>query len=87
MSKKCKAASKLKNLQAKRSRKAANRALYESRRDAGNNSKSRRSKRRGKRKLVNTMSHKDGACGNIACKRCDPAGIHGTINRLIHKAA
>jgi len=77
MSKKIKNAQKQKNLIAKRARRAANRARYDKLRDQGLNHKSKRSVAQGKKKKrAKSISHKDGACGNIACKRCDPCKIH-----------
>ena len=71
MSKTSKATSKLKRLQAKRARKAANIAKYAALRQAGQNSKSKRFIRN-KVSLVSTVDHKDGFCGNFACKKCFP---------------
>lgn len=73
MSKKIKASTKAKNLQAKRARKAANRAKYNALRDAGKNSKSIRSIRAGKKaKRLSGIDHPNGFCGNIACAKCFP---------------
>jgi len=73
MSKKIKAANKQRNLQAKRSRKAANKAKYAALKTAGQNSKSIRSIRAGKRgRKATGISHPDGPCGNIACVKCFP---------------
>lgn len=73
MSKTSKAKTKQSNLQAKRARKAANRAYYASLRVAGKNGKSVRSIRAGKKsRKRNTVDHPNGACGNIACARCFP---------------
>lgn len=63
---------------AKRARKAANRAAFEERIRTNRNSKSARSRAKSradarKKKLI---SHPEGPCGNIGCKRCDPCHIH-----------
>lgn len=71
MSKKIKAANKEKNLQAKRTRKAANKAKYASLMAAGRNGKSYRSVKAGKKKRkVASIDHPNGRCGNLACKKC-----------------
>lgn len=71
MSKKSKKASKEKNLQAKRARRAANKARYQKMREAGQNSKSKRAVSRGKvTKKAGGVSHPEGNCGNNGCKRC-----------------
>lgn len=69
MSKASKKLSRQRNLQQKRARKVANKAKYESWRLAGENSKSK--KKNNKNKLANTISHPDGKCGNIGCKKCN----------------
>lgn len=73
MSKKSKQASKQKNLQAKRTRRAANRARFQAMALSGQNSKSTRARtvNRNNRK-VKTVDHADGHCGNIACTKCFP---------------
>lgn len=77
MSKKAKAAQKIKRLAKKRARKAANKAKYEELKRLGLNTKSKRSLSQGKKKKkINTVSHPQGACGNIGCKTCDPCNIH-----------
>lgn len=76
MSKKCKKASKDKNLQRKRARKAANKARYQTMARAGENTKSKRAVKRGKAgKKAGGKSHPDGHCGNPACLRCFPNRI------------
>ena len=73
MSKKCKAEAKKRRLAKKRARKAAQKALYEARMRAGQNSKSKRVKLRAKRsRLVKSRVHARGLCGNIGCSRCHP---------------
>jgi 7-cyano-7-deazaguanine synthase in queuosine biosynthesis len=76
MSKTSKKLSKQKNLAKKRAFKVANKSKYESWRLAGTNTKSKRF--RSKKKLVKTVDHPDGNCGNIACQKCDPCNIHRT---------
>jgi hypothetical protein len=56
-------------------RKAAKRALYEQWKREGRNTKSKRVKLRAARlrkKTVRLVSHKEGPCGNIGCKLCNP---------------
>lgn len=68
---------KEKKLQKKRAIKAANRARYAELKRLGQNSKSKRFlKGCKKNKLVNYISHPDGFCGNVGCKKCDPCKIH-----------
>ena len=78
MSKKAKTAAALKRRAEKSRIKAANTAKYESWRDAGQNSKSKRSKLAGQRnrKSPNKHRHAISDCGNIGCKRCYPFGHH-----------
>jgi hypothetical protein len=74
MSKKAKAANRELRLQRKRALKAANKARYAELKRVGQNTKSRRSLMQSKRrKLVKMIDHKDGFCGNLACKKCFPA--------------
>jgi len=73
MSKKAKKASKAKNLQAKRTRRDANRARYQALAKSGQNSKSLRARAVNKHnRKVKTVDHPDGHCGNHACTRCFP---------------
>ena len=73
MSKKSKKASKEKNMQRKRAAKAANKAKYQAMALAGQNTKSKRARGTNKNnKKVSTVDHKDGRCGNVACKKCFP---------------
>lgn len=73
MSKKAKKASKARNLQAKRTRKSANKARYQAMALAGQNSKSKHSRTVNKRtRMVGMIDHPDGHCGNIACVKCFP---------------
>ena len=76
MSKKAKKLQKEKRLAKKRARKAANKARYEEMRRLGINTKSKRASNNAKRKLVLTISHPNGRCGNIGCEKCDPCNIH-----------
>ena len=74
MSKKSKQINREKRLQKKRALKAANKARYAELKRVGQNTKSRRSLMQSKkRKLVKMINHKDGMCGNLACKKCFPA--------------
>lgn len=70
MSKKSKALNQQKRLQKKRAIKAANKALYASRKLAGLNSKSKRAIKRAGIKLVKIVDHPHGNCGNVGCKKC-----------------
>jgi hypothetical protein len=73
MSKKAKQINREKRLQKKRAMKAANKARYAELKRVGQNTKSRRSLMQSKRrKLVKMIDHKDGMCGNLACKKCFP---------------
>ena len=80
MSKGAKKRQKEKRLVIKRGRKAANKAHYEELQRLGQNQKSKRAKGQAKRKKrINTISHPNGPCGNIGCKKCDPCGIHKLV--------
>lgn len=71
MSKKSKSLSKQANLRAKQAKKAANRALYDSRKRMGENTKSSRSVRKSRgRKGKEKGKHLVAYCGNIACMKC-----------------
>lgn len=73
MSKKAKKLAKEKNLMLKRRKKASQRALYDSYRDSGNNSKTLRARKaNSKNKKANMFSHPEGQCGNIGCGKCFP---------------
>jgi len=73
MSKKAKAANRELRLQRKRALKTANKARYAELQRVGQNTKTRRSLMQSKRrKLVKIIDHKDGFCGNLACKKCFP---------------
>ena len=74
MSRTSKKLNREKRLQQKRARKAANKARYAELARTGQNQKSKRYlSSNKKRKLVKIIDHKDGFCGNIACKRCFPS--------------
>ena len=74
MSKKAKKASKDKNRIAKTARKRANRALYDSRRDSGTNSKSLRARQNSKKgRSTEKGKHNIANCGNLACQKCNPS--------------
>jgi hypothetical protein len=82
MSKKSKALQKQKNLIEKRKRKASNRARYDALREAGQNSKSVRSRRNSKTsKKKIAFPHAMDDCGNYGCKKCYPR------NEVVKKAA
>jgi len=56
-------------------RKAAQRALYAQWMREGRNTKSKRVKLRAKRlhkRTIRIVHHKDGRCGNIGCRECNP---------------
>lgn len=72
MSKKKKSESKERRKKEKAKRKAAQRALYESYKAAGQNGKSKRAVK-STRKLVKLFDHPFGPCGNVGCKKC--AGV------------
>ena len=73
MSKKAKSEAKKRRRAKKRAEKAAQRALYESRKRAGQNTKSKRVRLAAKRKRrVRLVRHRTGPCGNIGCARCAP---------------
>lgn len=73
MSKSSKARSKQKRLQEKRARKQANKARYAALKSSGQNTKSVRFMRNSKaKKLVKTVDHPLGNCGNIGCSKCSP---------------
>ena len=71
MSKKSKLESKARNKAAKMSRKNANRALYNSMRDSGDNSKTKSQKNKKSVRAAKHMHLMDD-CGNIGCKKCNP---------------
>jgi hypothetical protein len=77
MSKKSKALNKQKNLAKKRAKKAAMRAQYDAWKIAGTNTKSKRAIQTAKKtRRANSISHPEGNCGNIGCRRCDPCKLY-----------
>jgi len=71
MSKKAKSASKARRLTAKRAKKNAMHAKYESFARDGITKGSKRATLRGKRKVAfRVVSHPYGTCGNVGCIRC-----------------
>jgi len=70
VSKKSKTENKRKRLQAKRARRASNKAKYDAWRDAGENSKSKRFIKKSKGSKIKLHNHPQIPCGNPACKRC-----------------
>ena len=79
MSTKNKTRQKEKRAKDKRSRKAAHKAQYATWRDAGTNAKSFRATKRMSNKLVGTVSHPDGSCGNIGCMKCSSLYQEGGV--------
>jgi hypothetical protein len=74
MSRTSKKLNREKRLQKKRARKAANRARYAELARTGQNQKSKRFLAGNKkRKTVKLVDHKNGPCGNLACKKCFPS--------------
>jgi len=74
MSKTSKTKSKERRKREKAARKATQRALYASYVSQGRNSKRSRVKAKSAAGKVNGISHPEGRCGNVGCKRCQ--GIH-----------
>ncbi len=62
-----------KRMAIKASRKAANKALYASKIAAGTNCKVK-GRSMVKRRIISTVSHPEGMCGNIGCRTCNPSG-------------
>jgi len=76
MSKSSKARSKELRLQKKRASREANRLLYEARKQAGKNFKSKRAVLSARRhKLVRAYEHPNINCGNLGCKACFTMGM------------
>jgi len=74
MSKKAKASARALRRARKAARKAAQNLQYAAWKLAGQNSKSRRAKLRKRRATaMRTRTHAQGPCGNVGCKRCNPA--------------
>ena len=76
MSKTAKKNQKQKRLFKKRAIKAANKARYEAMKLAGQNSKSKRAVKQSRKGFKIKVSHPNGPCGNIGCKKCDPCNVH-----------
>jgi hypothetical protein len=73
MSKKAKSEAKKRRRAKKRAAKHAQNALYEARKKAGQNTKSKRVRLAAKReRRIRLERHRQGPCGNIGCKRCNP---------------
>lgn len=73
MSKQAKSEAKKRRKAKKRARKAAQKAKYEAWKLAGQNTKSKRVKRRSKReRAARSGRHRLGPCGNVGCKKCNP---------------
>ena len=72
MSKGAKSRSKERRRREKAARKAAMKARYESYRDKGINTKSKRYRNNLKDRTVSGFDHPEGHCGNIGCKKCFP---------------
>ena len=73
MSKKAKSAAKKRRRSKKRAMKAAQKALYESRKREGINTKSKRVRLRAKRtRKLRLVKHRTGPCGNVGCRECNP---------------
>jgi hypothetical protein len=74
MSKKAKLTSRALRRARKAARKTAQNLQYAAWKLAGKNTKSRRAKLRKQRSnQVRSTDHSHGPCGNIGCKRCNPA--------------
>lgn len=73
MSKKSKSEAKKRRRSKKRAMKAAQKALYESRKREGINTKSKRVRLRAKRtRRLRLVKHRLGPCGNVGCMKCNP---------------
>lgn len=70
MGKRARSAAKDRRLKAKRAKKSAMRALWESYRDQGVVKGSKRQKRAAGRQTVRVKRHALGQCGNVGCMRC-----------------
>ena len=61
----------------RKAEKDARKALYASYRDSGRNSKrDRRKKKKVKKSAHNMISHPDGKCGNVGCRKCFPVNYN-----------
>jgi len=84
MSKKAKQTSRALRRARKAARKSAQNLQYAAWKLAGKNTKSRRAKLRKQRSnQVRSEDHSQGPCGNIGCKRCNPALYNLLAPRLL----
>jgi hypothetical protein len=76
-------AKKDKRAKEKQSRKAAQRALYESYKDQGITKNSKRFKRNSKKQksIVSTKSHPTGSCGNVGCLKCNGVNFNQFLDK------
>ena len=81
MSKKSKARAKDKRTKEKKALKSRMKALYESFRDSGKNSKRTQIKGKKAQKGPKLASHPHGPCGNIGCIKCHPINFRGFLVR------
>ncbi len=72
MSKKSKAKARLERLKKKRGVRATNQRAYEGYIADGKNSKSKRNRRAGAKRIVKDNKHAIDHCGNLGCKSCYP---------------
>lgn len=80
MSKKAKKAAKNKRLAAKRAKKKAQQDRYKKYAEMGQNTKSKRARRKGK-KTASMKDHPDGRCGNPACEKCHGVRFGGWLDK------
>lgn len=79
MGKTGKARRKAIKLASKRAKKAANRLKYQERARIGQNNLSKRARsNKAKNKKKISVSHPEGKCCNIGCRKCDPNNIFTT---------
>lgn len=83
MSQKTKNRRKIKRLADKRAKKAAMKTLYESYRDTGKNTLSRRNKKANMKakSRVATVRHATSQCGNPGCRRCQGVNFGPFLNK------
>lgn len=85
MSKKCKLTNRLKRLQEKRSRKAANKAKYAELKRLGINGKSKRFQTGLKKnKRAKIEDHPFGNCGNVGCRKCFPNLFQQELKQIMN---
>lgn len=90
MSKRAKSDAKKRRASLKRSRKASMQAQYQKWRDDGANNKSKRNRLKNRRlAAIRTTKHKEGPCGNIGCKMCNPTDYNLLPNwmRVVQRTA